>query len=860
MTLPAASSPAVDPAQLPDHLVPLDGDQWAFWKPVALRGAGFPADLVLRLTEPQCAAATSAVLEQETALNAILEEQKTAVDTALDALREAGQWDDKERRKPLMKALKALNQGKVPKPIPGVLEAEAIARVETALAALTAAQATFQESYAAALDRQSQELTAVASLPTFQEAVLWQNLNGYRTAVRKVAERAPKPGQRNSQRRQHEELVASYLQRYAVKNDTIGFFGPICWGHFDAATEVLAVNPGDTLLARREVFLEAWGLERVAEVLLRDPRVRWSLRPRMEDLMRLEGDVLYAGTYSNRLPPAQAMVLRACDGRSTARQVAASVRTQAGGPDSEEAVFKILQEMADTGFLTWDFEVPIDPFALGELRGQVDRIEDAAARQLCHRILNKYDGTRQAVADAAGDPAKLERALGAMEKLFTTLTRQASTRRAGLTYGGRTLAYEDCLRNLDFTVGEALRRDLSGPLALILQSARWLSQRAAGLIREEMHAIYDRLVAETGSPEVESYVFWQVAEPLLQDDRSPAWEQAVQELNERWQQILQVEEGATEPSHFTSAELADQVAELFPADGPGWRSACHHNPDVMIVADGMEALQRGEYQLVLGEVHAGRCVLNSWAFLAMHPDRQEIYDALDADMPEQRVVPLRSRNSPNLTTRCRIAYYSPKDLMLKSLNAADVLPEEQLLETKDVYIVNTEQGLRGRTRDGRVDMDLIEGFSEMLSNGAVSKFGLLPSLRQTPRITLDRLVVNRQSWAFQVQELEFATLNDPAQRYLEARRWQRRWGLPRFVFYKAAIEPKPCYLDFDSPIYIDLLAKIVRSALEAPDDVHKIKFSEMLPAPDQLWLPDAEGRLYTSELRIMAVDRAHHLK
>jgi hypothetical protein len=32
----------------------------------------------------------------------------------------------------------------------------------------------------------------------------------------------------------------------------------------------------------------------------------------------------------------------------------------------------------------------------------------------------------------------------------------------------------------------------------------------------------------------------------------------------------------------------------------------------------------------------------------------------------------------------------------------------------------------------------------------------------------------------------------------------------------------------------------------------------MLPAPDQLWLPDGEGNLYTSELRIMAVDRANH--
>ena len=32
--------------------------------------------------------------------------------------------------------------------------------------------------------------------------------------------------------------------------------------------------------------------------------------------------------------------------------------------------------------------------------------------------------------------------------------------------------------------------------------------------------------------------------------------------------------------------------------------------------------------------------------------------------------------------------------------------------------------------------------------------------------------------------------------------------------------------------------------------------SEMLPTPDQLWLQNAQGERYTSELRIVAVDPA----
>ena len=45
--------------------------------------------------------------------------------------------------------------------------------------------------------------------------------------------RGPEPAKRNSQQRQHEALVASYLQRYCAKNDSIGFFGPVGWSQID---------------------------------------------------------------------------------------------------------------------------------------------------------------------------------------------------------------------------------------------------------------------------------------------------------------------------------------------------------------------------------------------------------------------------------------------------------------------------------------------------------------------------------------------------------------------------------------------------------------------------------------------------
>ena len=66
---------------------------------------------------------------------------------------------------------------------------------------------------------------------------------------------------------------------------------------------------------------------------------------------------------------------------------------------------------------------------------------------------------------------------------------------------------------------------------------------------------------------------------------------------------------------------------------------------------------------------------------------------------------------------------------------------------------------------------------------------------------------------------------------------------------------KPVYVDFASPVYVNVLAKIVRRTNadeQRPDKT--ITVVEMLPAYDALWLADHEGNTYTSELRFTWVD------
>jgi hypothetical protein len=117
------------------------------------------------------------------------------------------------------------------------------------------------------------------------------------------------------------------------------------------------------------------------------------------------------------------------------------------------------------------------------------------------------------------------------------------------------------------------------------------------------------------------------------------------------------------------------------------------------------------------------------------------------------------------------------------------------------------------------------------------------------------MVLSRETWRFAAGRLPFATEKSEAKRFVRARHWQAANELPRHVFVVSPAEPRPFYVDFDSPVYVNILAKAIRR-LAARDPQARLTVSEMLPTPEQAWLTDDLGNRYTSELRFVAVDRS----
>src|SRR5205085_84330 len=145
------------------------------------------------------------------------------------------------------------------------------------------------------------------------EAILWQNRQVSHTAIRWFLSRQPDASP--SRRRQTEELIAQYVQRYCVKNDTIGFFGPLGWARLIDDGEALSARPGPGLLASRGVFFEQWSMDVLAETLAKERQLQPWLAPRRLPYVHVDGRTLY---LTSREPVAlssgQAALLRACDG------------------------------------------------------------------------------------------------------------------------------------------------------------------------------------------------------------------------------------------------------------------------------------------------------------------------------------------------------------------------------------------------------------------------------------------------------------------------------------------------------------------------------------------------------------------
>ncbi|MEV0730772.1 amino acid adenylation domain-containing protein [Polymorphospora sp. NPDC050346] len=712
-------------------------------------------------------------------------------------------------------------------------------------AALAAAEAAYADGFPRAVGRLAAALHAVAGDPGFREAVAWQNPHALTTGIDALLRRGPSPAGRNTKHRQHEALVTSYLQRYCAKNDTIGFFGPVGWARIEPGTGIRidAADP-PALVADRTVYLEGWAVAAVLAPYAAGLRP-W-LVPRLMPFLELAGSALRVPLAPPvPLSGAEVAVLRACDGVRDAAGVAAAVLADPGsGLRSAPEVYGVLDALAAAHRIAWQPEVaPHDTRPERTMRDRLARVTDETVRGPALAALDELWAARDALTAAAGDPHRVTGAMSDLAATFTRLAGVPATRRAGTMYAGRTPVYEECLRAGTVRIGEVELSGVGAALGLVLDSARWFTAAGATLYQRLFTDIYRRRAAELGTGVVPLVDFWLLAGEALFHPPARMTALLTSALHRRWADVLALPPGDRRRVRLAAADLAPAVAAAFPPGRPGWPTAVQHSPDLMLAGD----------EWVLGELHPGVNTLRYATWVAYHPRVDALRAAMARDVGAGAVYPAETGQEGGVPTRQSNGLAGPDDIRLVFAHDSFGHDRRQSLRVGECDLVESSTGLRVRSRDGRLDVDLIHVLGDVVGAGLSQLFRVLPPAAHTPRITVDSLVVSREAWTFAAADIDFAGTADEARRFAQVRAWAAAHGLPRHVFLRCAGERKPVYADLTSLASVDLVSRSVRRARRHDGDGAVVGVVEMLPAPDQLWLTGAGGR-YTAELRVVAVD------
>jgi hypothetical protein len=268
---------------------------------------------------------------------------------------------------------------------------------------------------------------------------------------------------------------------------------------------------------------------------------------------------------------------------------------------------------------------------------------------------------------------------------------------------------------------------------------------------------------------------------------------------------------------------------------------------VQIAARDVDALNRGEFQVVVGDFHPGAAPIGLGVFVTTHPDPEQVRRFIAAHYREPRLYLAVSRRFTRGGGRIFPAYVTPADNCLLTADDTGMPDGYRCLSLAELWVQDGETEPVIVDADGAVVAPLAHAFEHHILLAGIEGYKPYRPAPHAPRITVGRTVLRREMWTFATADIPWADGGDGVQDAAQA--WASAQAMPRRVFALVSDQPKPIYVDFDSRALVATLARQIRAV-----DGAEVRFSEMLPDADHAWLIDADGRRYTSELRLTAVD------
>jgi hypothetical protein len=482
--------------------------------------------------------------------------------------------------------------------------------------------------------------------------------------------------------------------------------------------------------------------------------------------------------------------------------------------------------------VTEDPWLPLGPWPEEDAQIRIESIADAAARKHAATGLARLEAARERIEVASRD--ELGSALDEFDHVFEDTVGEPPVRTPQLAGGGRTPVYMDAMRDLDVDLGPGLVAELAASLPPLLESSRWLCGRSFEL---GCGLILDAIGPGAGRRPL-APLFGKVFSALREMPRLLASEH--DELQRRWAQLLE------DPDRTT---IGERARARFSDFGPAWPISVFHSPDIQIAAADVDAVERGDYLVVIGDYHPGTSPLGQGLFSYRHPDRQRFLETWGTDVGTPTIYPMPPRMPQvPLTARLMPAANLPGDIVvLPPMPEVRASPGSRVVSVADLFV----DGAMITDREGSFRAPLHSLFWLPMFVATVFSYEPFPEVEHMERITVGHTVYRRESWRISVGDCP----TDPA----AVAGWARDHGMSRRVFVRMPDERKPTYLDVESSVLARVFCRQIRRRAESADQL--VAVSEMLPRPEDCWL-ELEGERYTSELRIAAVDltRRGHAK
>lgn len=817
----------------------MTGD-WRYWPWFILRGTGFPYEILERQRSAPLLAALDEQLDAEAALVQVCAETLARLDHRTSLGEALGSDGTRVVFKAIRGGKPAVAPGATqPTEVRALLD-ETLARWNHAVAALEGAQKEAERRFSETLAQARRALHETVSTDAFQEAVFLSS----REAAQRMSQllEAPPDAPRNSRQRARESLAVSYLQRFCSKNDTISFFGPYVWGSIDEQAErALAYRAGDRLVDKREVFFEHWGVEGLAGVIRQDPEVVPHLRVELAPYLRLVASGIEApGKPVQEIPDEYRALLERADGTRTVDVIGTEL-VAAGGWESLEEVRGAIADLLEQAILRDSMRVPTATHhPEDQLRALVaDLPASCASRSRWLSLLDDLIAKRDRFRDAPyRDRPTLTREIDAV---FESTAALKTERKAGQTLVGRTVFYEDCRRDVrQFVLGPGVV-DAMRPLDFIYDSGRWMITESVRRQRPRWLTLH----AELGGSDVPFLVFAEKADLLSFLYDRPVEREVVQECRRLWSEVIGPSPGVRR-IELTSSELAARFGErLRCVEPPPYHYAELCAPDIQIAAASVEDIDAGRFLVVLGENHVAWNSLCMPALTPFCPDLPSLYRRFVGDAKQLAHV---TYNNENYHRAAVCPPEVPELFEVETSRTPARVPRDRRLRAADLVVQRAGERLVVRARDGHWQAPLEEVVGLNLSQRLIRELpgGLLDGA-YVPRVTVDRVVLEREHWTFAPSEVTTDAGKAPDEKtfgaaFFALQRFRREHGLPEQVFVRIPEERKPFLLDFGAPLLVENFLRLLEKA-------SRVELTEMLPAPGELWLTDGSGR-YTSEFRM----------